>query len=164
MVDVLEKLSNLFLKISKHGDVHYSNALRIIMKSLLLIKGKEASLEDFRICRMPGLKVWHSFIEMENTKNKKKDIEMLSKEIKELQHAVSKVLQPHLTPKSIVHRVNAVFELIIQEDVLEKIFFSDDKEIIECRTDMCKTLRGVWENKISKSTQKKVSNSKMIEN
>ena len=99
---------------------------------------------------------------MENSKNKKKDIEILSKEIIELHHTIIKVLQPHLSPKSLVHRINPVFELISQEDILEKIF-SDDKEIVECRNDMCKSLRIVWENRISKSTQKKVINSKLID-
>ena len=163
IVEVLEKLANLFNKISKKGEEHYSNSLRIIMKSLLLIKGKEMSMDDFKTCRFPALKCWHSFIDMENSKNKKKDIELLIKELHDFHYSLSKILQPHLTPKSIVHKLNPVFELISQEDILEKIF-SDEKEISECRNEMVQSLKNVWESKISKRTQKKVINSKIIEN
>jgi hypothetical protein len=162
IVDLLEKLTNVFNRLSKKGDEHYANTLRIIMKSLLLIKGKELSFDEFKSCRFPALKCWHSFIEMENTKNKKKDIEILCKELHDFHFSLIKVLQPHLTPKSIVHKLNPVFEMIGQEDVLEKLF--TDKDLAECRGDIVKTLRNLWETKISKATQKKVINSKMIEN
>ena len=164
IVDVLENFHKLLDKVCpKKAEEHYSNALSMIMKTLLLVKGKYATIEDFEHSKIPALKVWSSVIDFEKAENKKKAIEQLTKEVKELHNVLNKVLQPHLTPKSINHRLKPILELFEAEEVWEKIFSDEsDKELVETRVNVVTSLHKVWESQVSKATQKKILNSKLI--
>jgi len=52
--------------------------------------------------------------------------------------------------------------LFSQEDIVQKLFAETDKELLELRIDICNSLRKVWESQVSKATQKKVANAKLI--